>query len=203
MLLWPETGPQGKWWYSRWSDEDAAKKVIGRSPREAINNCLENMEAAIVWDEELIRQRQEQASQPDETKAERTTICSQSEDLLSETAVAPKAIAVPEDQPKVLADFDKLGQSAELPDAEILPWWRRAGRWMMGQLGSRRTRKRLRVCETVSLGEKRFVAVIEVDGEQFLVGGASSSVATLARLQHAQDFSEVLKQRWSPDRVRA
>lgn len=83
-------------------------------------------------------------------------------------------------------------------------------RWLAGtwnkaraQLVSRRSKKRLRVCDTVSLGEKRFVALIDVDGEQFLVGGASGSVATLARLEASQEFSEVLKRRWSRDSVQA
>jgi len=75
--------------------------------------------------------------------------------------------------------------------------------WAFKQLQSRQARKRLRVCETVSLGEKRFVAVVEVDGEQFLVGGASGSVATLARLEPSPEFSEVLKRRWSQDPVQA
>ncbi len=82
------------------------------------------------------------------------------------------------------------------------------GNWLAGawsqvrrQLVSRQSRKRLRVCETVSLGEKRFVAVIEVDRQQFLVGGAAASVATLARLESSPDFSEVLKRRWCQDSV--
>jgi hypothetical protein len=75
--------------------------------------------------------------------------------------------------------------------------------WILKHLGPRRPTKRLRVCESVSLGEKRFVAVIEVDGEQFLVGGAASSVSTLARLAPLQEFSEVLKRRWAQDPVQA
>ena len=59
--------------------------------------------------------------------------------------------------------------------------------WASQQLKSHQTKKRLRVCETVSLGEKRFVAVVEIDGEQFLVGGAAGSVATLARLEKSQN----------------
>jgi len=62
--------------------------------------------------------------------------------------------------------------------------------WAQAQLKSRQRRKRLRVCETVSLGEKRFVAVIEIDGEQFLLGGASNSVAAIARLEPAPQISE-------------
>jgi hypothetical protein len=75
--------------------------------------------------------------------------------------------------------------------------------WVRKNLVSRQSRKRLRVCESVSLGEKRFVAVIEVDGEQFLVGGASSSVSTLARLAPAAGFSQMLSRRWAQDPVQA
>ncbi len=57
-------------------------------------------------------------------------------------------------------------------------------------------RKRLRLCESLSLGEKRFVAVIEVDGEQILVGGGASGVATLARLQPSREFAGMMKERW-------
>jgi hypothetical protein len=92
-------------------------------------------------------------------------------------------------------------QSRELQWETILRWMTAAWKFTRRQLASRQSRKRLRVCETLSLGEKRFVAVIEVDGEQFLVGGASSSVATLARLEPPQEFSEVLKRRWAQDQL--
>ena len=100
----------------------------------------------------------------------------------------------------VFTHLTKMGQSTRL--STILHWLGEAWNWMQ-KLGSRPTKKRLRVCESVSLGEKRFVAVIEVDGEQFLVGGASSSVVTLARLEPTPDFSEVLKRRWAHDAVQA
>lgn len=40
--------------------------------------------------------------------------------------------------------------------------------------------KRLRVAETVSLGEKRFVAIVRVDGREFLIGGGTSGISLLA-----------------------
>jgi hypothetical protein len=94
-------------------------------------------------------------------------------------------------------------RNAGTPWKAILLWLSGAWNWTLKRVGSRQSTKRLRVCESVSLGEKRFVAVIEVDGEQFLVGGASSSVATLARLAPSQEFSEVLKRRWAQDPVQA
>jgi len=43
-------------------------------------------------------------------------------------------------------------------------------------------KKHLRVCENVSLGDKRFVALVQVDEQRFLIGGGVNSVAMLARL---------------------
>lgn len=47
--------------------------------------------------------------------------------------------------------------------------------------------KQLRVAETVSLGEKRFVAVVHVAGQKFLIGGGSQGVSLLTRLEDAAD----------------
>lgn len=60
---------------------------------------------------------------------------------------------------------------------------------------ARRKTKRLELCDTVSLGDKRFIAVIQFEGERFLVGGAAQSVSMLARLSSstaAPDFAAVL-----------
>lgn len=42
--------------------------------------------------------------------------------------------------------------------------------------------KRLRVSETVALGEKRFVAIVSVEGREFLIGGGTAGVSLLAQL---------------------
>ena len=52
------------------------------------------------------------------------------------------------------------------------------------RLGRRKAR-RLRLCESLPLGERRFVAVVEFDRERFLVGGTPSSLVLLARLAEA------------------
>jgi flagellar biogenesis protein FliO len=59
----------------------------------------------------------------------------------------------------------------------------------------RQNRKRLRVCETVPLGDKRFVAVIQVDDQQFLLGGSASSISLLAQLEKPAEFAQVLSAR--------
>ncbi|MGA8298060.1 MAG: flagellar biosynthetic protein FliO [Terriglobales bacterium] len=56
----------------------------------------------------------------------------------------------------------------------------------------RQNKKRLRVCETVALGDKRFVAVIQVDDQQFLLGGSSNSVSLLAQLEKPASFAKAL-----------
>lgn len=49
--------------------------------------------------------------------------------------------------------------------------------------------KRLRVAETVSLGEKRFVSIVCVGSREFLIGGGTASVSLLAQLSPAGEFS--------------
>jgi hypothetical protein len=48
-----------------------------------------------------------------------------------------------------------------------------------------RSEKRLRLCENLPLGERRFVAVVEFENERFLLGGTASSLVLLARLASA------------------
>ncbi len=68
----------------------------------------------------------------------------------------------------------------------IADWFERRRQGAMGS--------KLRVAETISLGEKRFVSVVHVDGQRFLIGGSASNVALLTQLG-AQDtsFESVLR----------
>jgi hypothetical protein len=45
--------------------------------------------------------------------------------------------------------------------------------------------KRLRVMEMVPLGEKRFLAVVSVEGREFLIGGGASGVSVVTQLEGA------------------
>ena len=47
---------------------------------------------------------------------------------------------------------------------------------------------------TVSLGDKRFVALIQIDGLQFLVGGGATNVALLAQLNGKESFGDLLQE---------
>jgi flagellar biogenesis protein FliO len=55
---------------------------------------------------------------------------------------------------------------------------------------SRRTPKSLRLCESLPLGERRFVAVVEFERARFLVGGTPSSVVLLSRLEDSCERGE-------------
>ena len=69
----------------------------------------------------------------------------------------------------------------------------RACAWLRTLQGTRPSARRLRVAETVSLGEKRFVAVVQVDGRHFLLAGGPTNIALLAQLDTQENFGEVLK----------
>jgi len=47
---------------------------------------------------------------------------------------------------------------------------------------ARRSERKLRLCETLSLGEKRFIAVVENDRNKFLLAGAQENISLLQRL---------------------
>lgn len=49
----------------------------------------------------------------------------------------------------------------------------------------RRSEKRLRLCENLALGDRRFVAVVQYEQTRFLLGGTASSLVVLARLGEA------------------
>jgi hypothetical protein len=53
--------------------------------------------------------------------------------------------------------------------------------WMHAKYAQTAT-KRLRLAETLQLGEKRFVALVSVEGREFLIGGGTSGVSLLAQL---------------------
>jgi flagellar biogenesis protein FliO len=55
---------------------------------------------------------------------------------------------------------------------------------------SRRTPRRLRLCESLPLGDRRFVAVVEFEAARFLVGGTPASLVLLSRLSDAGERAE-------------
>lgn len=56
----------------------------------------------------------------------------------------------------------------------------------------RRHPRRLCLCETLSLGNRGFLAVVRYEEQQFLVGGTNSSIAMLAQLPPSSRLTEEL-----------
>lgn len=61
---------------------------------------------------------------------------------------------------------------------------RRIVRWLAGcfRCEGRHRKRQLKLCETLALGEKRFLAVVEFEQRKLLIGGTSSSLVMLAAL---------------------
>ena len=71
-------------------------------------------------------------------------------------------------------------------------WWERVAHLR------KHTPRRLRLLESLSLGERRFVALIELEQSRFLVGGTASSLVLLAALGQKPDIqSQAALFEWS------
>jgi len=66
--------------------------------------------------------------------------------------------------------------------------------WIRERRSGRSRGRRLKVTETVSLGDKRFIAVVQMDGIQYLVGGGATNVTLLAQLKENEPFQNLLKE---------
>lgn len=104
----------------------------------------------------------------------------------SSTSICGPSPALPLSIPSVEALWRPLQSSVGLLS--------RAWRWIRSQQVDRSSSRRLHVAATVALGEKRFVAVIQVDGLQFLIGGGATNVALLAQLPARDSFGELLNE---------
>ncbi len=72
-------------------------------------------------------------------------------------------------------------------------WWQRVWQ-VLPKCQKRKPPRRLQLCESLSLGGKRMVAVIQYDTCRFLIGGTAHTINLLARLGESPDFSELLSQ---------
>lgn len=123
---------------------------------------------------------------------------------ISADEIPAPAVAISEPTPAPLVQEDSIAKPEELvaaqppaqappaaaakanpPAASIPGLLLRAWSWLNRKHGLGATRQ-LRVAETVSLGDKRFVAVVHVDGRKFLIGGGASGVSLLTQLDAAQ-----------------
>jgi hypothetical protein len=88
--------------------------------------------------------------------------------------------------------------SAELPSSVLIgphvSVLDRAWNWLKDRAKAEPRTRKLRVCESTQLGEKKFVALIQADGHRFLIGGTNASITLLATLPQSEDFQSVLQQ---------
>ncbi len=71
-------------------------------------------------------------------------------------------------------------------------WLSLGWNWVQVRQQARLASKSLHVEENVSLGMKRFVAVVKVGDQRFLLGGGGNDVSLLACLETRGNFQEVL-----------
>lgn len=59
--------------------------------------------------------------------------------------------------------------------------------WIASMASVHRRQRCLRLCEMLSLGEKRFLAVVEYGQEKFLLAGTPQNISLLKRLDASPD----------------
>lgn len=67
-----------------------------------------------------------------------------------------------------------------------------AGKWLQHRANIQHKHRELHVCESTQLGDKKFVALIQADGQRFLIGGTSNSISLLATLPTRKTFRSLL-----------
>jgi flagellar biogenesis protein FliO len=70
----------------------------------------------------------------------------------------------------------------------------------VGSFMSQPRKRKLRVLDVTSLGEKRFVALVRCGRETFLIGGSANSVALLTKLAVPKSRSSIEVQMETRDR---
>ena len=75
---------------------------------------------------------------------------------------------------------------------------RALGSWLRDKRIASLTKKRLHLAESVSLGEKRFIAIVKVDGQDFLLAASPSNICLLAQLLPSESFGEALQKQTVP-----
>lgn len=63
-----------------------------------------------------------------------------------------------------------------------------------GRLAAYRPPRRMRLCETLSLGDKRFLAIVTVDQQQFLLSACANSIGVLAQVSQPTSFQQIVQQ---------
>lgn len=135
-----------------------------------------------------IQIRQPQLGGPRPMPSSRRASAPAEASFLSELIASAEKHSAATEHPCAVAAPARRGYPLPL-GAELLL---RAWKWLQ-RSRSFSAAKQLRVSDTVSLGEKRFVAVVHVEGRRFLIGGGASGVSLLTPLDTAADCPDVLR----------
>ncbi len=87
----------------------------------------------------------------------------------------------------------------------MLAFFQAVQQFAVGRKLFRRSEKRLRLAETISLGPKGFIALVQLDDQELLVGGAGSSISLLAQrpfqngILQAKSFETPVQQKSEPE----
>ena len=71
-------------------------------------------------------------------------------------------------------------------------------RRLVHPLQFRRSSRRMQTLETLSLGDKRTVLLVRVDGQEFLLGATDKALSLLAKLDRPRDREKVTPLKSSP-----
>ena len=75
-----------------------------------------------------------------------------------------------------------VAAALETPASNLFSFFTAGLRRLLAGAAPRRRERTLHLRESLSLGEKRFLAVVQVERQQFLVGGSGSSISLLTQL---------------------
>lgn len=112
------------------------------------------------------------------------------EKMANKKSAAPPAVPAAAEEPSPAENrpaAEKPSRAGKPSRPQSPPLLARAWKWLKKQ-NAFSAKKQLRVCETVSLGEKRFVAVVQIEGQKFLIGGGASGVSLLAELENETEL---------------
>jgi flagellar biogenesis protein FliO len=79
----------------------------------------------------------------------------------------------------------RAGTSPAITLQMVLEKLQAGWRWVERKRSQQISAKRLRVAETISLGEKRTLSIVMVDGSQYLIGSSAGGVQLLTKLDES------------------
>lgn len=90
---------------------------------------------------------------------------------------------------RLAADGERHGVRGESRGSRWQRWWAERLRWAWRRWHARPPRQ-LRLRETLALGERRFLVVVEFGRQKFLIGSSGSAMVLLTKLESGEGEDE-------------